>query len=141
MIAAALAPLWFVAPLAAIALASVVWHLHALREADIPESRKRIRSATGGVMLIAIPMIAWTFGAVPVDDPKTFVIAWTGVTGLLTLIVILACIDVVNTARIARRHNRSLARERRRLEHVLSLCATHQRTSGSEDDNRHFDAH
>lgn len=122
-----IAPAWAVLPIALIAAGVTAWHVGALQGADaraaMPASRRRIRTANGVVSMVAIPVLAWAFGVVSPEAPRSFTLAWSASAGLLGIIVLLAATDVLNTARLARRTLRrqlvELRRERGALEAQL----------------------
>ncbi len=100
-----LAPLWGVAPICLLTLFFLGIHLTLLhRDHDMPESRRRLRTANGLLMLIATPIAGYAFGvASPARDQRLFVLAWILVTALVVLILILAIADALNSWRIDRR--------------------------------------
>lgn len=113
-----LAPGWLVLPLAALALIATAAHIIALREApkgSLPESRRRIRIATGWVILVTVPLTAYGFGIADPDRTGVFVLVWTASTGLIGTIVILALLDAANTVRLHRLASGRLRDELRRL--------------------------
>ncbi|MBL4808515.1 MAG: hypothetical protein JKY43_00455 [Phycisphaerales bacterium] len=105
-----IAPSWFVLPLAMAALLVVAAHLIVLREHAIgkmPESRRQIRMVTGWVMMFTIPLLAYGFGIVSPTNEQQFLLAWTCITGLLAGIVLMACVDAINSIRIARSQSKA----------------------------------
>ncbi len=106
-----IAPSWIVLPLAMLALLVVAAHLIVLREHAIgkmPESRRQIRMVTGWVVMFTIPLVAYGFGIVSPRNEQDFLLAWTCIVGLLAGIVLMACIDAINSIRIARSQSREL---------------------------------
>jgi len=106
-----IAPSWFVLPLAMAALLVVAAHLIVLREYAIgkmPESRRQIRMMTGWVMMFTIPVLAYGFGIVSPTNEQNFLMAWTCIVGLLGGIVFMACVDALNSIRLARVQSREL---------------------------------
>jgi hypothetical protein len=67
----------------------------ALAQADMPRWRKNLRTANGLVMMLAIPVLAAGFGIVDPQNTRHFVLTWMLATGLLSLVLILAMIDVL----------------------------------------------
>lgn len=113
----ALAPWWIVVPLAVVAILATAAHIIALREAPpgaLPESRRRIRIATGWVIMGAIPLTAYAFGIADPGKPGVYTIVWMSVIGLLGAIVLLAMLDGFNTVRLHRDEARRLRRDMRR---------------------------
>ncbi len=108
-LAQSLAPTWAVMPMAAVTLLVVSAHLLVLARAQMPPSRKRIRTANGLVMMIALPIGAFALGlADPGANPRPFVLSWTLTAGLLTIILALAVLDLANSWRLHRRETRAL---------------------------------
>jgi len=105
---------WLVFPLAAVALLCVASHMIVLRELApgvMPESRRRIRLISGWVMLVLVPMLAWGFGHAAPSDAALFAAIWTSNVVLLGAVVLMALLDALNTARLARRQRRVITRE------------------------------
>lgn len=90
-----IAPAWAVLPLAFTTLVVVAVHWTALAQADMPRWRKNLRTANGLVMMLAIPVLAAGFGIVDPQNTRHFVLTWMLATGLLSLVLILAMIDVL----------------------------------------------
>ncbi len=103
-----LAPLWFVAPMAATAFLVVAAHLLACLHAEMPPSRRRIRLANGTLMLLTLPVLTYALCFVAPSDGRPFIIAWTMLAGSTTLVMGLAWLDVANNLRLAARERRAL---------------------------------
>jgi hypothetical protein len=99
---------WVVFGVATAALVVVVMHVEAVRRSDMPASRKRIRTVNGWLMLFAVPLIAAGFVVARPQSPRLFVLVWLVALGLVGLILMLACLDMLNTYRIARAQHREL---------------------------------
>jgi hypothetical protein len=128
-----IAPSWFVLPLAMLALLVVASHLIVLREHAIgkmPESRRQIRMVTGWVMMFTIPLVAYGFGIVSPTDEERFLLAWTCIIGLLAGIVLMACVDAINSIRLARKESREMRAELRDL-----LVQSYTQTSSQMERN------
>jgi len=113
-----IAPSWFVLPLAMLALLIVAAHLIVLREHAIgkmPESRRQIRMVTGWIMMFTIPLIAYGFGIVSPTNEQDFLMAWTGIVGMLGAVILMACVDALNSIRLARVQRREIHQEFRAL--------------------------
>lgn len=103
---------WIILPLALVAMLIVSAHVTLTQASDAPPSRKRLRIANGWVMLITLPLLAAGVSLVTVDqNPRLFVLTWIGVTLLLTLSILLAVLDAVNTVRLVRAEKRRQALE------------------------------
>lgn len=90
-----IAPVWAVLPLAFATLVVVAVHWTALAQADMPRWRKNLRTANGLVMMLAIPVLAAGFGIVDPQNTRQFVLTWMLATGLVSLVMVLAMIDVL----------------------------------------------
>lgn len=121
----AIAPIWVSGPLAMLTLLVVAAHLMAMRGAAMPESRRRIRTANGWLILITAPMLAIAFSVVSPQQPRQFALAWAVAMLLLTMVIIMAVVDMVNNMRLARLNRQKL---RRSLGH-------HLRSSLAKDDD------
>ncbi len=113
-----LAPSWIVLPLAMSALLVVAAHLNVLREharGRIPESRRQIRMITGWVSMFTIPLLAYGFGIVSPTNQEPFLTAWLAIIGLLAAIVFMACVDALNSIRLARLQTKELHDQLRTL--------------------------
>jgi len=109
---------WIVFPIAIVLLIAVAGHMIALRELPagrVPESRRRIRIATGWVIMFTIPLSAYGFAIASTAEPNIFVFVWTAVVLLIGCILVLAMIDMFNSARINRQQSEQLNSELGRI--------------------------
>jgi hypothetical protein len=101
------------------------WYERRAREPDLPEEdvvyfrRQDLRRAVGVLIILALSALLSVGSRMP---PKlqgqwrlAFVEVWTGVIGLLAVLLSLALTDLMATRRYAQRKRRSMARERIRL--------------------------
>ncbi len=114
-----IAPAWVVLPVAGIALIVLAGHMQAMWEAArrgaVPASRVRIRTVNGFVMMVTACLAAYGFGIVTPSEAGMFVLAWSAVAGLIGIVVMLAVVDAMNTARLSwrvRREAREILRDR-----------------------------
>ncbi len=105
-----LVPIWVSAPLAMITLVTVAAHLLAMRGADMPESRRRIRTANGWLILITVPVLVVAFSVVSRSQPRQFVLIWVVAMALVCFTILMAFVDMVNNLRIARIQRQRLSR-------------------------------
>jgi hypothetical protein len=106
-----LAPAWLVLPLAILALLVIAGHVLALDKAQMPASRKRIRKVNGILMMFTTPLVAYAFAIVSPQRARLFVMVWMIVAGLVTLVLLLALLDVANTWRVTWMERRELRRQ------------------------------
>ncbi len=109
-----IAPIWLVLPLALIALVVQAGYLITIKELPkekMPASRKRIRTASSWMSMFAIPLSAYGFGIATMDDPGLFTMVWMVVIGLIVGILMLACLDTINTLRLHRKAKQGLKAE------------------------------
>lgn len=127
-----LMPAWIVLPLAMIAMLVLASYHEALRAADIPESRRRIRIANTMVMLVAVPLAAYSFAIASPDEPRVFVLVWTSVLALLLATVLLAMLDVLNSLRLHRGDLRNLRAHANAAHHELLDLARVRADDGAD---------
>lgn len=121
---------WVVMPMAILSLLVVAGHLSLLARSDMPPSRVRIRTANGLVMLLSLPVAAYALAiAKPAVDQRAFVIAWTMTAGMITIVLLLALLDIANTWRLHRREVRVL---RERLDEARREALARAMTSDGE---------
>lgn len=102
----AIIPFWVAAPPAILTMLILAGHVMALQQAEMPEKRRRIRTANGVVMLFTTPLIAFAMSIASPSDPKTFVLVWMAIVGLLGIVILLACLDALLTMVLRRRELR-----------------------------------
>lgn len=112
-------PAWMVVPPALILVIAVGSHMMAMRESPMPESRKRLRTANGVVMMLTAPLTAYAFCAVSPQDPRFFVLTWAAVLGMVGIVIALAVADIVNNLFLARQHTRALRAHLREFQQSL----------------------
>ena len=123
-----IAPMWISGPLAMLTLVVVAAHLMAMRSADMPESRRRIRTANGWLILITTPVLAIAFSVVSPANPRRFAMVWAVAIALLGLVILMAFVDIANNLRLANHQRRELGRSAGR--HLGQHLATQRK----EDD-------
>ena len=112
-----------VLPVAALAVLVVAGHLTALRAAPgIPLSRRRLRTASGVVMLVTTVVLAYAFSFVRSDDPGRFTVAWSAAIMLLVVVLGLAGLDALNNVRLARILRRRIRRDAGQLHAQLAAA-------------------
>ena len=104
-------PLWAVLPPCALLMLVLAGYVLALREADVPESRRRIRTAGSIVMMMTMPMIVYLFAIVTPASPRKFMLTWAMLIGLLFMLVVLALVDVINNLRLHSKMHSDLREE------------------------------
>lgn len=124
-----LAPAWLVLPVAALALLVVAGHVLVIDRAEMPPTRKRIRTVNGVLMMFTIPLAAAAFSIIPPTQPHTrlFLMAWVLVVGLILLVLSLAMLDIANTFLMHRRERVEL---RRQIAEARALLAATEKRGG-----------
>ncbi|MEO1584849.1 MAG: hypothetical protein AAFR96_09800 [Planctomycetota bacterium] len=112
-------PLWAVAPPAAVLMVLLAGYVLALREADVPESRRRIRTAATMVMIVLQPLLVYLFAIGGSHQPRPFVFTWALVMGLLALLVVLAMLDAINNAKLSAANRAELREELRAMREEI----------------------
>jgi len=111
---APLAPTWLVLPLAGILLLFLAGYIQSLQSGEVPPKRRRIRTANTLLMMLATPVIAYAFGVVAPANARMFLLAWLAITGLLTIIIVLAGMDAMYSVRLHREQRRAVRESLRR---------------------------
>lgn len=120
-----------VLPLACIAVLVVSAHLAAMAaDREMPLSRRRIRTATGIVMLATILVLAYSFAYAPVGNPRRFTIAWSMSVMLLAVVLGLGGLDAINNVRLARLTRRRIGKAGRELERQIARAIAEHRSAG-----------
>ncbi len=101
-----LGPRWVVLPMAAVTLVVLAAHVTAIRAAPMPESRRRIRTANGVVMMVLVTVLAYAVGVATPSSPGGFALGWMAAVGLLFVVVLLSLMDMLNTFRLHARETK-----------------------------------
>lgn len=117
--AGSLLPAWAVVPIAAAAVVVLAAHVLAIQQSPMPARRRRIRTANGLLMMLISSLLAYALGVAPtISNPTTnpeaarnFLIVWSAIMALLSLVIALAALDVAHTARLAVTDRRRLREE------------------------------
>ncbi len=119
--------------LAAVGMVLTAGYVLAIQRDDVPASRRRIRTASGVLLMMLMGLLAWASGVVPVADRRLFVLAWLLVVIVLGAVIALALADIFNNLRLAqgerRARNRELADQ---LANDLRAGKVADRASGRE---------
>ncbi len=101
-----LAPRWVVLPMAAMTLVILAAHVMAIRVAPMPDSRRRIRTANGVVMMLLVTVLAYAIGVATPALPGGFTLGWLAAVGLLVVVMGLSLLDMLNTFRLHARETK-----------------------------------
>ncbi|MCC5787829.1 MAG: hypothetical protein JJU33_14140 [Phycisphaerales bacterium] len=101
-----LAPRWVVLPMAAVTLVVLAAHVMAIRVAPMPDSRRRIRTANGVVMMLLVTVLAYAIGVATPALPGGFTLGWLAAVGLLVVVLGLSLLDMLNTFRLHARETK-----------------------------------
>ncbi len=131
---------WLAFPMAAFTMLVIAAHATALSDMKMPESRRTIRKINGMLMLIGVPLIAYAFSGIGSQRPREFVFVWTAAAALLAIIVFIALVDILNTARLHRAQSQELRIKIRQARTQLAQMAqeaARRRQSGENGTNRY----
>lgn len=122
---------WIVLPVVTVAMLLVAGHTLAIQRVAMPASRRRIRTANGLLMLVALPLLAYALCVIGPQDKRLFVLVWVSVMGLVGLVIVLALLDVVNNVRL-------FARERGQIDRMTAqaLAERFRQHGAGEQDGR-----
>ena len=127
-------PLWAVVPPCAMLMLFLAGYVLALREADVPESRRRIRTMGCVTMMLTQPLIVYLFAIATPANARTFMLTWALLIGLLGILVVLALVDVLNNVRISANARSAFRSELRSLEEDVrrAMAERQAETKGEE---------
>ena len=125
-------PLWIVAPPCALLMLILAGYVMALREADVPESRRRIRTLGSVTMMLTQPLIVYLFAIATPANARTFMLTWALLIGLLGMLVVLAMLDVVNNLRISANARHEFRRELQSLEDDVRQAMAQSQAKANE---------
>lgn len=109
MIEAVIISPYLALPLAGILMVVIALHMEHTLEHTAPRSRRRLRIANGWIMLIGIPLLATGSSLInPDTNPRLFTLIWTTTILFLSLALLVALGDVLNTMRLSLRSHTSL---------------------------------
>jgi ABC-type microcin C transport system permease subunit YejB len=99
-------PAWLVLPLCALTLGVIAWHVTSVHRSNMPSLRKRVRVASGVLMMFITSLLGYALGIARLPEhwreapgeSKAFVIIWIAIVGLLLIVVVLAVFDAMMTA-------------------------------------------
>lgn len=115
-------PAWIVIPVTIALMLIVAGAITIAARTTTPASRRRVRLANGWVMLLTMPLAAAGFTLIDSAlQPRLFVKVWILVIGLISISVVLAILDILNTARLARISSARLRRSMRQINDPDSL--------------------
>lgn len=112
-------PVWFVLPLAVVAMLVIGTYAMLGGGSEVPASRRRIRGVNNVVMLVTVPVLAFAFGVVPPAEERLFVLTWLVAVGLLGLVTMLAMLDAFNNVRVHQENRRALRRQAWALREIV----------------------
>jgi|GEM_PF-1285983 hypothetical protein len=135
---------WLVLPLTAVVMLLTIWHVLAIQRTAMPASRRRIRTASGLLMLLLFAALTFALAGAPISERRLFVLSWLAVLGLVMLVLMLAAMDMANTVRLSGRLRRQLTTQaaedlaaevafRRRAAEILAPTAASGPSSTAPD--------
>jgi hypothetical protein len=134
MITGTLIPAWIGVTVGVLMMLIVAGHAMSLRGSGIPASRRRIRQANAGLIVVLIPLLtAGTSLVSPTRQPLVWMQVWIAAMLLLTAVIGFALLDMVNTARLNRGRKERLAAERAALEREATEALSRACEKGTDD--------
>lgn len=102
--------LWILLPISGASMLLIASHIALVRRApveEMPESRRRIRSANGVLLLAITMLLTYALGYVgmlpsgggAIGHVRAFVVVWMVILALVPVVLLLAAMDMVDTAR------------------------------------------
>ena len=126
-------PAWVVLPIAVLTMLIIAAHTIAMGSINMPASRRRIRSLNAWVMLFTTALLAYAFGIATTDEPQVFALAWTFATISLAFVLLFACLDMLNNARIYASDRKRIRQRLVDARERLAAQATHSGDTAAGD--------
>jgi Na+/proline symporter len=109
-------PAWVVLLVGVPTLLGIAAHVLSLQRASMPRTRRRLRTASGVLMMLVTGLLAYAIGIAEVPErPRiqpgaagAFVLVWSVIVGLLAMVVLLAIMDALLTTSAGIRAHRNL---------------------------------
>ncbi len=132
-------PPWVVLPIAALALLVIAAHIMAMYEVEMPIRRRRIRTASGLLMMLITGLLAYALSLAPVggeaplrqDHASVFLQVWLMIIVLIGMVVLLAGLDAIETLRLGVQSRRQMRRRLR--ENMERIVAERHRLRAQHD--------
>jgi ABC-type dipeptide/oligopeptide/nickel transport system permease subunit len=105
-----LIPWWIALPLGALVLIVLGGKLLVLGVVAMDEQRRRVRVACTVLMMLAAALFSYGVGVATPARPRMYVLVWVLTAALLMMIIMLAMLDLLHTARLHREQLRALRR-------------------------------
>jgi hypothetical protein len=118
---------WIAIPLAAVAMVLYAGHTLAMQRADIPQARRKVRSALNVLSMFVVAGVAYGSSVADTANRKAFVLCWLLVVGLVGVSLVLALVDVIITVKLTVRERRE---EARRAAEELAASVLRARAGG-----------
>jgi hypothetical protein len=104
-------PAWVALGMTGIGMVLVASYVLAVQRDSVPISRRRLRTANGVVQMFLLGTIGFASGVVLEQDKSLFLTSWLLVMVLVTVVILLAVIDIANNIRLAGRERQTQRRE------------------------------
>jgi hypothetical protein len=97
-----LIPPWVAVPLASLLLVVLGGKLLMLGVVPMDDRRRRIRIACTGLLMLITALFAYGVGVATPSRPRMYVIVWVIIAAMLMMVILLASLDLLHTARLHR---------------------------------------
>ncbi|CAN5758079.1 hypothetical protein BH11PLA1_BH11PLA1_21410 [soil metagenome] len=104
-----------------------------IQRVHMPASRRRLRTASGILLMLTLGALVYALTAVSTATPRTFVIAWCVVVALTGVLLLLALLDLVNTARLHSAQRARLAEQQAARMVLEARARIRARRAGGAD--------
>jgi hypothetical protein len=103
-----LIPVWIAIPLGSLMLIVLGAKLLMLGVVPMDDRRRRIRIACTGLLMFITALFAYGVGVATPSRPRMYVMVWVVIAALLMMVIMLAALDLLHTARLHRMSVREL---------------------------------
>jgi hypothetical protein len=123
-----LIPVWLAIPMGSLMLIVLGGKLLMLGVVPMDDRRRRIRIACTGLLMFVTALFTYGVGVATPARPRIYVMVWVIVASLLMMVILLAALDLLHTARLHRVNVRDL---RQRIADARAEAMAQARAAGT----------
>jgi hypothetical protein len=123
-----LIPVWIAIPLGSLMLIVLGAKLLMLGYVPMDDRRRRIRIACTALLMFITAMFSYGVGVATPSRPRMYVMVWVLIAALLMMVIMLAALDLLHTARL---HRMSIREMRQKIALARAEALGHTQTQAA----------
>lgn len=123
-----LIPVWLAIPLGSLMLIVLGGKLLMLGVVPMDDRRRRIRIACTALLMFITALFSYGVGVATPARPRIYVMVWVTIAALLMMVILLAALDLLHTAKLHRVNVREL---RQRIAEARAEAIAQTRAAGA----------